>query len=95
MTITVRLVLRALLHADREMHGREVCELTGLASGTVHPILARFEGLGWLTSRWEDADPVKEGRPKRRYYRFGPDGADQARAALARTTARLERPDLI
>ena len=29
----------------------------------MHPILARLEGVGWLTSRWEDIDPSVEGRP--------------------------------
>lgn len=84
MTIPTQLVLRALLeHPTREMYGLEICQTAGLASGTIHPILARLEGLGWLESRWEEIDPVKEGRPKRRYYRLSPDGAEQARYALA------------
>ena len=27
------------------------------ASGTIHPILGRLEGLGWLESHWEDIMP--------------------------------------
>ena len=58
----------------------------GLPSGTIHPILARLEGLGWLESRWEDAIPREKGRPRRRYYRLSQDGAERARIALAQAT---------
>jgi PadR family transcriptional regulator len=34
----------------------------------VHPILARLERAGWLSSRWEAVNPHREGRPRRRYY---------------------------
>ncbi len=84
MTVQTQLVLRALLeHPTREMYGLEICNAAGLASGTVHPILARLEGLGWLDSHWEDIDPAREGRPRRRYYLLNPDGAERARNALA------------
>jgi PadR family transcriptional regulator PadR len=85
MTIPTQLVLRALLEdPERELYGVEIGELAGLRSGTVHPILARFEGVGWLASRWEDIDPQVEGRPARRYYRLTAEGAQAAQAALAR-----------
>jgi DNA-binding PadR family transcriptional regulator len=92
MTIPTQLVLRALLeHPTRELYGLEICAAAGLASGTIHPILARLERLGWLESRWEDIDPVKEGRPKRRYYRLTPDGAEHARHALATARTSITR----
>src|SRR3954470_9903080 len=85
MTIPTQLVLEALVaDPDRELYGVEIGELASLRSGTVHPILARLEGVDWLTSRWEDIDPQVEGRPPRRYYRLTVDGALAARAALAR-----------
>jgi DNA-binding PadR family transcriptional regulator len=88
MTLPTQLVLRVLLNEPtREMYGLEICSAAGLASGTIHPILARLENVGWLTSRWEDADPRKEGRPRRRYYRLSPDGAEAARSALAASQA--------
>lgn len=92
MTLPTQLVLRALL-ADhtREMYGLELCAVSGLASGTVHPILARLEGVGWLRSRFEDIDPHEQGRPRRRYYRLTSDGAEQARAALAHAAAKANR----
>ncbi|RLV51265.1 PadR family transcriptional regulator [Nocardioides mangrovicus] len=85
MTIPTRLVLEAMLaEPEREHFGRRIGEAAGLPSGTVHPILARLERAGWLTSRWEDVDPTAEGRPRRRYYRLTPDGLGRARAAAER-----------
>ena len=84
MTIPTQLVLRALLDDPaRELYGVEIGAAAGLPSGTVHPILARLEGVGWLQSRWEDIDPRAEGRPARRYYRLTAGGAESARTALA------------
>jgi PadR family transcriptional regulator, regulatory protein PadR len=90
MTLPTQLVLRELL-ADpaREMYGLEICTAAGLPSGTIHPILARFEALGWLESRWEDVSPQQEHRPRRRYYRLTEDGAERARIALAQAHTSL------
>jgi len=85
MTLPTQLVLRAMLaEPAQEMYGLQIGQAAELASGTIHPILARLEACGWLESRWEDIDPAKEGRPRRRYYRLSPDGAEHARTALAR-----------
>ncbi len=85
MTLSTQLVLGVLLdEPTREMYGLQICRNAGLPSGTIHPILARLEGCGWLESRWEDIDPVKKGRPRRRYYRLSDRGAECARTELAR-----------
>lgn len=85
MTIPTQLVLRALLEdPSQELYGLQIGQAAGLPSGTVHPILARLEGVGWVESFWEDVDPRVEGRPARRYYRLTSSGADSARSALAR-----------
>ena len=85
MTIPTQLVLRALLEdPTRELYGVEVGAAAGLPSGTIHPILARLEGLRWVESRWEDIDPRAEGRPARRYDRLTAAGVESARAARAR-----------
>ena len=87
MTIPTQLVLRALLaEPTQEMYGLQICADAGLPSGTIHPILARLERLGWLQSRWEDASPREKGRPRRRYYRLTEDGAERARISLAQAT---------
>ncbi len=94
MTLQVQLVLQALLNAgETERYGLQLRDETGLPSGTVYPIIARLEQVGWLESRWEDpAHHVAEGRPRRRYYRLTRDGAEQARAALARSPRSRARP---
>jgi PadR family transcriptional regulator, regulatory protein PadR len=87
MTLPTQLVLRALLvEPTQEMYGLQICQAAGLPSGTIHPILARFEALGWLESQWEDVSPQEEGRPRRRYYRLTEGGAERARIALAQAT---------
>src|SRR5690242_16325979 len=89
MTIPLQLVLQVLLDdPDRQLYGLEIGAAAGLASGTVHPLLARLEANSWLESQWEDIDPSSAGRPARRYYRLTGQGADEARAALARIRAR-------
>lgn len=85
MTLPLLLAIRAMLDEPaREMYGLEICKAAGLPSGTLHPILARLERCGWLESHWEDVEPTEGGRPRRRYYRLSPDGAERARAALAK-----------
>src|SRR5688572_22550592 len=92
MTLSTQLLLRAMLeHPDRATYGLELCNAAGLASGTIHPILARLEGLGWVTSEWEDVDPNEVGRPRRRYYRLSPDGIEKARDALDRARTPVTR----
>jgi DNA-binding PadR family transcriptional regulator len=83
MTLPVQLVLRALLaDPSQEMYGLQICTEAGLPSGTIHPILARLEGWGWLESRWEDTNPAGQGRPRRRYYWLTRAGALRAQHAL-------------
>ena len=92
MTITVQLVLRAMLaEPTREMYGLQICQQAGLPSGTIHPILARLEALGWLRSYWEDADPQEEGRPRRRYYKLTDDGAGALESPWPRPPHRHRR----
>ena len=89
MTIPTQLVLQALVETD-EVYGAQLGSVTHLPSGTVHPILARLEGLDWVVSRWEDIDPATAGRPARRYYRLTHAGRAQARAALDRAARHVQ-----
>lgn len=96
MTLQTQLVLRALLDEPaQQRYGLELCDLVGLPSGTIYPILARLERVGWVDSVWEDpAAHEQAGRPRRRFYRLTPDGADQARAALARAHQPRTQPSV-
>ena len=72
-------VLRAFMEdPQREYAGSDLFAATRLASGTLYPILLRFESAGWLKSRWEDVDPVEVARPKKRLYRITPSGVRSA-----------------
>jgi PadR family transcriptional regulator PadR len=68
---------------ERERPGSELMTLTGLASGNLYPLLRSFEQKGLLSSRWEEGDPVKLGRPLRRFYKITKRGRFSARKALA------------
>jgi PadR family transcriptional regulator, regulatory protein PadR len=96
MTLQTQLVLRAML-ADpaAERYGLELCAETGLPSGTIYPIVARLEQVGWVESSWEEpSEHVAQGRPRRRYYRLTEKGAEQARDALARVYRSRKQPRL-
>lgn len=92
MTGPTRAVLEVLLaHPHDDHYGLAIGAATVLPSGTVHPILARLEGLDWVRSEWEDVDPSDAGRPRRRHYRLTAAGATAANAALVRDDARRAR----
>lgn len=76
-------VLNAFLaDPNTELAGADIARLSSLASGTLYPILLRFESAGWLKSRWEDLDPARAGRPRRRLYRFTPTGIARASSLM-------------
>jgi PadR family transcriptional regulator PadR len=90
MTAPVLKVIFALLaEPDGEHYGLELMQETGLPSGTLYPILMRLDRAGWVTSRWEELDPVAEGRPNRRYYRLTAEGVAVARAEVDAMRARM------
>lgn len=74
-------VLKACLdRPNADFYGYDLMQATGVASGTLYPLLMRFETDGWLSSKWESAEPQAEGRPRRRLYRMT--GVGQREAAL-------------
>ena len=84
MTARTRRVLGAVLaQPTRGMTAREIAGSAGVPGGAAHPILARLEGVGWVESRWAEADPREPVRPPRRAYTVTADGAVAARHALA------------
>ncbi|WP_435111916.1 PadR family transcriptional regulator [Nocardiopsis synnemataformans] len=90
LTTTVAKVLRAFLEdVDRPRYGYDLMEDTGLASGTLYPILLRLQKAGILTAEFEDIDEAKEGRPARRFYTLTPDGTARARVSMAELHAQI------
>jgi DNA-binding PadR family transcriptional regulator len=73
-------------------YGLELMRLTGQASGTLYPILTKFESAGWLAGDKENIDPHVEGRPPRRFYRITGAGARAAHCQLAALSERYRPP---
>jgi PadR family transcriptional regulator len=75
-------VLEVLLGEDQELYGLKIAKATGRPTGSVFPILARLEQLGWVISEWESGDPAARG-PRRRFYRLSGDGLPRARELVS------------
>jgi len=86
ITFPTAVVLAVLSGGCR--YGFEIMDATGLASGTVYPILRRLEEAGMLSARWErTADAHGEQRPPRRYYQITGAGRQVVRVAMTRFPA--------
>ena len=73
-----RIVLAELLREPAtDRYGYGLSKATGLASGTLYPILMRLEDRGLLEARWELGE-----RP-RHLYRLTAAGLEAARASTA------------
>lgn len=85
MSLQTLRVLEAFLGSPgAELSGADVHRDSGLASGTLYPILLRLESAGWFVSRWETIDPARAGRPRRRLYRLTPSGLARAGEVFAK-----------
>jgi len=73
-------------------YGFEIMRLTGLASGSLYPMLARLEEAGWLTRGKEDIDPHAEGRPPRLHYTITGAAVTAARLQLAALSDQYRPP---
>jgi PadR family transcriptional regulator PadR len=79
---TLRVLGQFLDNPLTGLSGADIAKLTGLASGTLYPILMRLESAKWLKSKWEKIDPAAEGRPRKRIYEMTSLGMSQSRAAF-------------
>ena len=83
LTPATTLVLHALANGFR--HGFEIVDATGLASGTVYPILRRLESEALVSASWEKVAIARdEQRPPRRYYELTATGQAMRAAAVNR-----------
>jgi PadR family transcriptional regulator PadR len=90
------LVLRTFMENPRkELCGAELMKVTRMSSGTLYPILLRFERHGFLNSQWEEEEPSDLQRPRRRLYRITQTGAQMATKALGDLVAVPSNPVMV
>ena len=92
ITTQVLKVFGALMATADELSGADIARSTKLATGTLYPILFRLEQSRWIESRWENEDPHKLGRPRRRLYKLTLLGARIARTAFKEIKAAIGKP---
>ena len=86
-------VLKVFLeNPDQPRYGFELMKLTGMASGSLYPMLVRLERAGWLTKGKEDIDPRAAGRPARTNYTIAGAAVGAARIQLAELSERYRPP---
>ncbi|MGB8477864.1 MAG: helix-turn-helix transcriptional regulator [Acidobacteriaceae bacterium] len=79
---TLKVIGEFFVRPTDPLSGIEISRTTGLASGTLYPILFRLEEAGWLESEWEEVVPAQVRRPRRRLYRITALGESNARASF-------------
>jgi DNA-binding PadR family transcriptional regulator len=86
-------VLKVFLEdPNQPRYGFELMKLTGMASGSLYPMLAKLEGAGWLTKGKEDIDPRAAGRPPRMHYKITGAAVSAARIQLAALSEQYRPP---
>lgn len=76
-----RLIATFLASPAGRFYGYELLQASGMKSGSLYPVLGRFEDYGWITGEMQESPG---GRPPRRVYILDPTGADAARAEVDR-----------
>ena len=87
------MLLNALsAHAKDWRHGYDLIKETGLASGTLYPLLIRMSDQGLVEAEWRE--PEQLGRPARHVYRLTAAGLAAARAATSAPPSSATKPAL-
>lgn len=74
------LLLQALASRPQQWrHGYDLMKETGLASGTLYPLLIRMKDQGLIEAEWRQPD--QPGRPARHAYRITATGLSRLHAA--------------
>jgi DNA-binding PadR family transcriptional regulator len=89
---TLKIIGQLMSAPLKGLSGADVAKATGVASGTLYPVLFRLEKAGWLESEWESVDPSEVGRPRRRLYRVTSVGAKKSRAVFREFIPSVARP---
>jgi DNA-binding PadR family transcriptional regulator len=70
-----------LLGRADDLHGWAIMKATKRSGPTVYGVLDRLEDAGWISGRWEDANP-EPGKPRRRLYSITSTGVIGAQEIL-------------
>jgi PadR family transcriptional regulator PadR len=74
-------------------HGYQLSKDTGLASGTLYPLLIRLSDQGLLESQWQE--PECPGKPARHVYRLTPNGLAFVHAMRLSAKSAVFRPAVV
>lgn len=86
---TLKLFSVFVNNPERDFYGLEISEMTGIAYGSLLPLLIRLEEAAWLEGAWENIDPSEKGRPKRKYFRMSEESMGKAKELVSREVAFL------
>jgi len=75
---------------DNKLTGSDVMRESHTFSGTVYPILIRFEKAKWLKGEWEKGDPKQLGRPLKKYYKITALGKKKALSKIQEKNSSIE-----
>lgn len=81
-------ILECLIAAPDGLHGYALIKASGLASGTLYPILARLSDRDWLEKKWENGEGVSG--PPRRVYTITPLGRTQFEGSIESDVLQLQ-----
>lgn len=81
-------VLRTFLElSDMQLAGTDIMRRNKISSGTLYPMLMRFEKAGLLKSSWESGLAAELGRPRCHLYQLTSKGAKFTRKVTATSIA--------
>jgi DNA-binding PadR family transcriptional regulator len=89
---TLKVLKELMQRPSGGLSGAEIARATGLASGTLYPLLFRLEKSAWLKSKWEDVSPSEVKRPRRRLYQVTALGEAKTREAFKEFLPDLTEP---
>jgi len=72
----------ACLMEQGKTYGLRIADSVGMKTGTIYPILSRFERAHWVASTWEQEGEIRDRGARRRYYWLTPAGRVQAEKIL-------------